>query len=153
MFKLKIINTPENIKINYKIIVEITKLNEEITEKIQKWIVNIIFEDDEIIKRLNLQYRNIDSNTDVLSFHYYDDFSLLKNNEIAWEVLLSYSKILTQSQEYWNSINEEVYKLIIHSLLHIIWYDHENDNDYTEMKKIEDVITLIINKKFWIDIK
>jgi ssRNA-specific RNase YbeY (16S rRNA maturation enzyme) len=45
---------------------------------------------------LNKDYRNIDKNTDVLSFHYYDDFSELKKDDIAGEVILSEDKIISQ---------------------------------------------------------
>jgi rRNA maturation RNase YbeY len=45
--------------------------------------LNIVFLDDDSIQKLNNQYRNIDKSTDVLSFHYFDDFSQLNNDDIA----------------------------------------------------------------------
>jgi rRNA maturation RNase YbeY len=49
---------------------------------------------------LNKEYRNIDKTTDVLSFHYYDNFSELSNEDIAGEIILSESKIISQAKEY-----------------------------------------------------
>lgn len=105
--------------------------------KSQNWTVNIIFLDDDRIQELNNVYRKKNSSTDVLSFHYYDDFSELNSKDIAAEIILSESHILSQGQEYGLGEEREFYKLIIHSLLHILWFDHENDKDYQEMKEFE----------------
>jgi len=60
---------------------------------------------------------------------------------------------LNQSLEYRNTNEEESYKLIIHSILHILGFDHENDLDFEKMKKCEDEIIEIINKMYNINIK
>jgi rRNA maturation RNase YbeY len=52
------------------------------------------------MQELNKNYRNIDTTTDVLSFHYFEDFSSLKQKEIAGEIILSQNKIISQSKEY-----------------------------------------------------
>jgi rRNA maturation RNase YbeY len=49
---------------------------------------------------LNKDYRQIDKVTDVLSFHYYDNFSELKSDDIAGEIILSENKIISQAKEY-----------------------------------------------------
>lgn len=152
MFKYKIFKMPENIKINKKIVDNIFELIWEKVQIVQNWVLNIIFEDDKIIKELNREYREIDSTTDVLSFHYYTDFSWLKNTEIAWEIILSNTKILTQAKEYNHSEAEEFYKLLVHSILHILWFDHENDEDYIQMKSEEDNIIEKIEKMYNIKI-
>jgi rRNA maturation RNase YbeY len=53
---------------------------------------------------------------------------------------LSEDKITTQAKEYWLWEEKEFYKLLIHSILHILWYDHEEDNDYRIMQEKEDLI-------------
>jgi ssRNA-specific RNase YbeY (16S rRNA maturation enzyme) len=55
-----------------------------------------VFLDDISIKNLNKMYRNVDSTTDVLSFHYFDDFSFLSKNDIAGEIVMSENKIIFQ---------------------------------------------------------
>ncbi len=140
MFYFEIINPPKSFIIKEKIIESIFNELDKIESEKINGILNIIFEEDSEIQRLNKQYRNIDKTTDVLSFHYYDDFSKLQDDEVAWEIILSEKKIITQWKEYkmWSEL--ECYKLIIHSSLHILWYDHEDDEDFLIMKQKEDFI-------------
>jgi len=139
MFKYDIISKPD-FKINTEVIDNILYNISNLISKIQKWTLNIVFLDDKSIQKLNKQYRNIDKSTDVLSFHYFDDFNNLKTNDIAWEIILSEKKIVSQAIKYWLWKEKEFYKLLIHSTLHILWYDHENDEDYLIMNKLENQI-------------
>ncbi len=136
MFSYFLLNKPD-IDIKEEIIDKIFKEVSNIVNKKQKWILNIVFLDDDSIKNLNKKYRNIDKTTDVLSFHYFDDFSNLKNEDIAWEIVMSINKIKSQAKEYAWTEEQEFYKLLIHSILHILGYDHEEDNDYTIMHELE----------------
>lgn len=136
MFSYNILTKP-SFKYNTKTIDIIFKNISKIVEKRQKWILNIVFLDPNSIQKLNNNYRWIDKNTDVLSFHYFEDFSNLNNEDVAWEIILSEEKILSQGKEYWLGEEKEFYKLIIHSILHILWYDHELDNDYKIMQDLE----------------
>ncbi len=104
----------------------------------QKGILNIAFLSDEEIRMLNNQYRGIDSTTDVLSFHYFEDFSLLSDTDVAGEIILSESRILSQAEEHGHKPQKECEILVLHSILHIIGYDHETDEDYEKMWKWEE---------------
>lgn len=106
----------------------------------QQGSLNIVFLDNNSIQKLNKQYRGKDEVTDVLSFHYYEDFSWLDQNEIAGEIILSEEKIAAQWIEYNLGSEKEFYKLVIHSVLHILWYDHEQDQQYKIMQALEDQI-------------
>lgn len=139
MFNYNIIDKP-NFNINKNILDNIFIIIWNIVNIHQKWVLNIVFLDDDSIKNLNKNYRNIDKTTDVLSFHYFDDFSSLWNDDIAWEIILSENKIKTQWIEYWLWSEKEFYKLIIHSVLHILWYDHGLDNEYKIMQDLENII-------------
>jgi len=75
MFKYKLFNKPRDIKINKDVLGDILVTTLELVKIPQNGILNIIFEDDKNIKSLNKEYRKIDSATDVLSFHYFDDFT------------------------------------------------------------------------------
>lgn len=107
---------------------------------IQKWTINIIFLDADSIQKLNKDYRNIDKVTDVLSFHYFDNFDKLKKNDISWEIILNEDLIISQWKEYKLWTEKEFYKLLIHSIIHILWFDHILNNDYKKMQKIENKI-------------
>ncbi len=145
MFKYNILEKP-SFDVNEKVIDTIFNIVWNIVNIPQKWTLNIVFLDDDSIQNLNKTYRNIDKTTDVLSFHYFDNFNDLNDNDIAWEIILSENKILSQAIEYWLWNEKEFYKLIIHSILHILWYDHELDNDYEIMQALEDKIWVEV---FW----
>ena len=145
MFNYNLLEKPQ-FDINTKCIDSIFKSISNKVLIVQKGSLNIVFLDDNSIKNLNKQYRKIDKTTDVLSFHYFEDFSSLSENDIAWEIILSESKIITQWVEYKLGSEKEFYKLIIHSILHILGYDHEDDKEYIIMKDLEDKIWLEV---FW----
>lgn len=139
MFKYEIITKPK-FDINLEIVNEIFKEIEKLIEKKQAGTLNIVFVSEEEIKNLNNTYRWIDKSTDVLSFHYFDDFSWIKDDEISWELIFCEEKIKVQAVEYWLWEEKEFYKLLIHSILHILWYDHEEDKDYIIMQDLEDIL-------------
>ena len=139
MFSYNIIQEP-SFKYKTDSIDNIFKIISKIVPKIQKWILNIVFLDNNSIQKLNNNYRWIDKTTDVLSFHYFEDFSWLKDDDLAWEIILSEEKIKSQWIEYKLWTEKEFYKLIIHSILHILWYDHELDNEYKIMQELEDKV-------------
>ncbi len=139
MFKYFLSNNP-NFYINKEIIDSIFKKINDTVNKKQIWIINIIFLDNNSIKKLNKNYRNINKTTDVLSFHYFDNFDNLKYEDIAGEIVMSEEKIILQWKEYWLWEEKEFYKLLIHSVLHILWYDHEIDNEYIVMQNLEKLI-------------
>lgn len=139
MFWYNIISSP-TFPIDKKILKNILIYIDTILDKTQNWILNIVFLSSIEIQNLNRQYRQLDKSTDVLSFHYFDDFSALNSDEIAWELIFCEDKILTQAKEYWLWDEKEFYKLFIHSVLHILWYDHEEDWEYKVMQSLEDEI-------------
>ena len=140
MFTFSIITPPKSFIIKGKILSTILTEISLLEKKDHFWEINIVFLDDEEIQKLNKQYRDIDSSTDVLSFHYFDDFSTLDSKEVAWEVIFSEAKITTQGKKYklWSEL--EFYKLFIHSIFHVLGYDHESEEEYEIMKKQEDTI-------------
>jgi len=139
MFGYDIINTP-GFDIEKKSVDKIFEIISTTIDKQQNGILNIVFIDRDSIKNLNNNYRNIDKQTDVLSFHYFSDFGELKKDEIAWEIVMCSEIIMSQGLEYGLGIQKEFYKLLIHSILHILWYDHETDDDYKIMSEFEKLI-------------
>jgi len=139
MFSYNIIESP-TFTINTKTIDKIFNIFSNIVKEKQNWILNIVFLDPDSIQNLNKNYRWINKTTDVLSFHYFDDFSNIDSKQTSWEIILSEEKIKSQAIEFWLWEEKEFYKLLIHSILHILWYDHEKDNDYIIMSKLEKTI-------------
>ncbi len=92
------------------------------------------------IQELNKDHRGIDKATDVLSFHYFDDFSELTTDDIAWEIIMCEEILIEQAIEFELGNDGEFYKLLIHSILHILWYDHEKDDEYEIMHRLEEMV-------------
>jgi len=136
MFSYNITSTPI-FTINTNTIDSIFTCISNIVSIKQLWTLNIVFLDPNSIKNLNKEYRWIEKVTDVLSFHYYDDFSNLKKDEVSWEIIMCEKKIISQWKEYKLWSEKEFYKLLIHSIIHILGYDHEIEKDYKEMNVIE----------------
>ena len=139
MFNYNIINKPK-ITINDILVDKILKNIDKVVTAEQNWTINIVFLDDDSIKKLNNKYRKINKTTDVLSFHYFEDFSNIETDEISGEIIMSENKIIEQWKTYSLWSEREFYKLFIHSILHILWYDHENENEYNLMQDLENKI-------------
>lgn len=149
MFSYELITIPSGSPYREARFDEIFRLIADGVDVTQKWVLNISFVDDETMRRLNLEYRGKDSTTDVLSFHYFEDFSECSEDEVVWECIFSHARITTQSLEYGHSMVEEFEILLIHSILHILGYDHEDDADFEEMFAIERSIRM----KMWLNIE
>ena len=145
MFGYSLVNTPE-FNIDTKVIDNVFTSISKIVEQDQKWVLNIVFLNKKSIQELNKNHRDIDKATDVLSFHYYDDFSELTNDDIAGEIVLCEDLVIEQGKEYWLWSSWEFYKLLIHSVIHILWYDHEKDDEYEIMHRLEKLVA----KEVWI---
>lgn len=104
----------------------------EKTLQLEKGILNIIFVNDTYIRALNKNYRDKDKPTDVLSFTYSDESS-----DLIGEIYISIETATRQSIDHKHSLHDELIKLIIHGILHVHGYDHEEDEEYKEMYAIE----------------
>ena len=102
--------------------------------------VSVTFTDNEGIRALNAEYRGIDKETDVLSFPL-TDFEGSEEppaDEAAislGDIVVSLEKARTQAEEFGHSFQREVAFLCVHSMLHLLGYDHVNsDEDDAEMR-------------------
>lgn len=154
MFHYNLLANP-SFKINKKTIDSIFETISNIVQKEQTWSINIVFLDDFSIQNLNNKYRWINKTTDVLSFWYYKKFSNFEKSDIIWEIIMSEDKIKSQAIEYKLWEEKEFYKLMIHSILHILGYDHEKDEDFKIMQDLEnkvwkEVISSQLTANSWI---
>ena len=146
MFQLQLITPPTSFQIQETRMNEIAQAVSEVVPDTQKGIVHIAFLPDEEVQTLNREHRGIDSNTDVISFHYYEDFEEIAETDIAGELIFSESKVTAQAEKYGHSREDEFAILLIHSLLHIIGFDHEDDEDFEDMWTYES----FLREKFWL---
>ena len=95
--------------------------------------MSVTFVDKEEIQELNRDFRNKDSVTDVLSFPTLDEESEIvpfDNEAIALgDVIICADRCKEQAEEYGHSLEREVAYLTIHSVLHLLGYDHMNEDE------------------------
>lgn len=103
------------------------------------------------IKELNRDYRGKDSVTDVLSFPQFDDYDeltydLIENDytTLIGDVVLCYDRAVSQAEEYGTGITRELVYLFVHSILHLMGYDHEEEDEKKEMRAREEMIMAAI---------
>lgn len=108
---------------------------EEMDEEVE---VSVSFVDDEEMQTLNRLYRGVDRTTDVLSFPMDDEFCQV--GEMLGDVVVNTRKILEQAKEFGHSNERELCYLIVHSTLHLLGYDHMEEEDRKEMRAREKCI-------------
>ena len=98
--------------------------------------VSVTYTDNEGIRELNAAHRNIDSPTDVLSFPLFEKKELIEasDGDALGDIVISLEKAREQANEYGHSFEREVAFLTVHSMLHLLGYDHEiSEADEKEM--------------------
>lgn len=111
--------------------------------------IDVTFVDGEEIRRLNKQYRDKDTETDVLSFPLGENGVYDKNPEtgasMLGDVVISMPRAVEQSKEYGHSLQREVAYLTTHSVLHLLGYDHvEGGIEAVRMREKEELIMNLI---------
>ena len=140
---------------------DVSLKDEEVTIPYQ---ISLLFVDNNEIREINNETRGIDKVTDVLSFPMLDYtenmvfnnvYKNKKFNEIyldgeelvLGDMVLSLERAKEQSIEYNHSFEREVCYLVVHSILHLLGYDHMNDEDKAKMRTREEEILGKLNIK------
>ena len=97
--------------------------------------VSVSFVGDEEIRDLNRDYRGVDKSTDVLSFPMDDEFII--DNRILGDVIINTRRVMEQAKELGHSNERELSYLTVHSILHLLGYDHMEDEEKREMRERE----------------
>lgn len=117
--------------------------------------VNVTLVNDEMIKEMNAKFRNIDSPTDVLSFPLGENGSFDENPEtgakMLGDIVISVQHALAQADLYGHGIEREMAFLTVHSMLHLLGYDHEQGGLQKSImrekeEQVLDALGLAINK-------
>lgn len=117
-----------------------------IRSKIKKWIageilrrkkvigdINIIFTNDEFLREINKKYLKRNYLTDIISFDYSE--KLIINGDI----FISIERVKENAVEYNVCYDLELYRVIIHGILHLLGYKDDTDDRVTMMRKQEDL--------------
>lgn len=109
--------------------------------------VSVVLTDAKEVHQLNRDYRGIDSPTDVLSFAQIENTDdALEQEDIEVEedllgdIILAVDVVNAQAPEFGNTTQEEMNFMLIHGLLHLLGYDHMEDDEAEIMEALEDEI-------------
>ncbi|ADQ04628.1 protein of unknown function UPF0054 [Caldicellulosiruptor owensensis OL] len=110
--------------------------------------VSVLIVDNNLIKELNRKYRNINKETDVLSFPIFEfkngqlqeDIVIVEDEIPLGDIVISIEKALQQAEEFGHSLEREVAYLTVHSVLHLLGFDHIEEDDRKVMRKYEEQI-------------
>lgn len=97
--------------------------------------VSVSFVTNEEIRNLNKMYRNVDRETDVLSFPMDDDDDV--EVKMLGDIVLSTERIIEQAKDFGHSLEREMLYLVAHSTLHLLGYDHMEEDEKLEMRTLE----------------
>jgi probable rRNA maturation factor len=101
---------------------------------------NIIFVNNDYIHKLNKEYRNIDRETDVITFALEDDKTFNPEERILGDIYISIDKAKSQSIEYGHSLMRELCFLSVHGMLHLLGYDHMEKEEERVMFNLQEEI-------------
>jgi len=96
--------------------------------------ISVSFVTNEEIKKLNKEYRNVDNETDVLSFPMNEEFDGVT---ILGDIVISTQKIIEQADDFGHSPEREMIYLTVHSMLHLLGYDHMENDEKSAMRAKE----------------
>ena len=103
--------------------------------------LSVSFTDLDGIHRLNKEYRGVDRPTDVLSFPMYERGEFPGEGLIELgDVVICREKAMEQAMEYGHSYERELIYLFVHSVFHLLGYDHEEEDDKKEMRAKEELV-------------
>lgn len=94
--------------------------------------IAVIFCSDDYILQINQQYLSHDYYTDIITFDYSE------GDKLSGDLFISIDTVKANAEEYGTDFNDELNRVIVHGVLHLIGYDDHNDKDIAVMRKKED---------------
>ena len=150
MFELTYLDLEENKE--YLEIIDIVLKECYKVEKLENsnLTVQITLTTPENIRKLNKEYRNIDKETDVLSFPMFEKEEIdlkvknqdFPNEDILGDMVISIPRVEEQAKEYGHSFKRELSYMVVHSFYHLMGYDHMEEDEKKEMRAAEEKILL-----------
>ncbi len=111
--------------------------------------VNVTLVDNKKIQKINREFRDIDRPTDVLSFPLGEngeyDINPENNALLLGDIVISTEKAISQAKEYGHSFEREIAFLTVHSMLHLLGYDHMEEDEQKEMFEKQEEILKVMN--------
>ena len=110
--------------------------------------ISVTLTNGENIRNINKKYRNIDKETDVLSFPIFEKEEIeekIINNynqvkDILGDIIISIPRVEEQAQEYGHTFKRELAYMVVHGFYHLMGYDHIDEEDKIKMRPKEEKI-------------
>lgn len=102
--------------------------------------ISLLFTGNEHIQEINREYRDKDSVTDVISFAYHENRCDFAPYTTLGDIIICLPRVEEQSSEYGHSFIREFYYVLTHGILHLLGYDHIEEEDKKEMRAKEEEI-------------
>ena len=110
--------------------------------------ISVLIVDNSFIKELNRNYRNVNKETDVLSFPIFEfkngklleDIVIMEDEIPLGDIVISIEKAAQQAKEFGHSLEREIAYLTVHSVLHLLGFDHIEEDDRKVMREYEEQI-------------
>jgi probable rRNA maturation factor len=99
--------------------------------------VSVVLANDSMLSALNREYKNKKGPTNVLSFPQIDENSNQHNISTIGDIVLSLDTIMTEAEEQNKKLEDHITHLLVHGFLHLVGYDHENEQDASVMEALE----------------
>ena len=112
-------------------------LEHEKLENIENTYVSFLVTTNDVIRNINNEYRGKDTPTDVISFAY-NETENIGPFDILGDIIISEEKVMEQAEEYGHSAEREFYYVLCHGMLHLLGYDHIDDEDKKVMREKEE---------------
>lgn len=100
--------------------------------------VSVLLTDDAQQQALNKQWRGMDKSTNVLSFPQFEPFADMSG--LIGDISMAYETVAREAAELGKPLEEHFTHLLVHGVLHIVGYDHENEAEALEMEGLETLI-------------
>ena len=108
--------------------------------------ISLSLVDDDEIKELNKIYRGINCPTDVLSFPLVDENQIIDIEEkLLGDIVISVERVVLQAKKYNHSFEREMIFLLVHSMFHLMGYDHDTKESAKDMRAREKAVLSSLN--------
>ncbi len=108
--------------------------------------LSIVITDDEEIRVLNHRFRGLDKATDVLSFSQREGEGGVPDSDLLGDVVISFERAFRQGEELGHGTREELKKLLVHGVLHLMGYEHE-DTSEKEAERMEEMEEKLLKRR------
>jgi probable rRNA maturation factor len=141
------VKRPIRLAVNRSILLNAAQLTMQLLAPNRAADVSIVIGNDVLVKKLNRQYRGVDSTTDVLSFPV-GDIDPDTSDEYLGDVVISLPRAQDQAAAEGHPLADELQLLVVHGVLHLLGYDHIKTAEKKQMQAAQDKVMHSLGVEF-----